>query len=779
MKKTMEKIVAALLVVIMLAANLPTNCVYASNEVENDVVITETEENTGGTLNYAYVESPYLETPNTQNIVVSWGDGTEEISDIRIIVSSEDGASEEWECIQSKDDSYLFSKEYTDSTEQATYQVTSFKYAQDGEQHEISMLDLNAKVEFGVNKAYEDYREYITPLDIETEGIEMSVVTIDENGQAKAQESIQAALEEVTAVNAYSAEVRNSEIVVALDPGHDDRHGGATHNGLVEQDLTLKIANYAKAELETYQGVQVYMTRTTSACPYPETDSSGKCIEQRVIAAAKVGAKIYVSIHLNATEKDTTPSGAEVIYPNSNWKSQVGADGKALAQSILDELVKLGLKDRGIYCKDSTINEKYEDGSASDYFSVQIYGKEQGIPGIIVEHAFMTNMSDVNNFLRTEEGLKSLGVADATGIAKFLGLSTDNTLYLDTASYSGEAGSIYQFLAITNDRSSEPQVTVGDSDIVSVEMYNANDSRGFLYQIQGKKPGKTIITVSHKGKTASFPVAYSEVNYTLDTKDMEYPEGNIYQFLARITDKTKGQPTVTSSDVSVAKVYLRNERDSRGYLYEIKTKKSGTAIITVNYFGTERSFILTVTEVEKYEIAGETTVKIQQMVDLFNSRNVSYPSEALSKGGARDITEFCQILCQEAASEGIRAEVVFAQSMLETGYLQFQGVVDAEQFNFAGLGATGGGEKGADFSSYGEEGVRMGLRAQIQHLKCYANKEPLNNECVDPRWQNWLRGMAPYVEWLGKQENPNEIGWATGENYGYNIKKIIYQVKEF
>ena len=260
---------------------------------------------------------------------------------------------------------------------------------------------------------------------------------------------------------------------------------------------------------------------------------------------------------------------------------------------------------------------------------------------------------------------------------------------------------------------------------------------------------------------------------------MEYPEGNIYQFLARITDKTKGQPTVTSSDVSVAKVYLRNERDSRGYLYEIKTKKSGTAIITVNYFGTERSFILTVTEVEKYEIAGETTVKIQQMVDLFNSRNVSYPSEALSKGGARDITEFCQILCQEAASEGIRAEVVFAQSMLETGYLQFQGVVDAEQFNFAGLGATGGGEKGADFSSYGEEGVRMGLRAQIQHLKCYANKEPLNNECVDPRWQNWLRGMAPYVEWLGKQENPNEIGWATGENYGYNIKKIIYQVKEF
>ena len=48
------------------------------------------------------------------------------------------------------------------------------------------------------------------------------------------------------------------EIVVALDPGHDNRHGGTSGSGLTEQELTLKIAKYAKAELETYNGAKLY-----------------------------------------------------------------------------------------------------------------------------------------------------------------------------------------------------------------------------------------------------------------------------------------------------------------------------------------------------------------------------------------------------------------------------------------------------------------------------------------------------------------------------------------
>ena len=81
------------------------------------------------------------------------------------------------------------------------------------------------------------------------------------------------------------------------------------------------------------------------------------------------------------------------------------------------KLVGIGLNERSIYSKNTTVGETYPDGSVSDYYTVQISAKEHGIPGIIVEHAFVTNKSDVNNYLNNEAGLKKLGVADATGIA--------------------------------------------------------------------------------------------------------------------------------------------------------------------------------------------------------------------------------------------------------------------------------------------------------------------------------------------------------------------------
>lgn len=102
--------------------------------------------------------------------------------------------------------------------------------------------------------------------------------------------------------------------------------------------------------------------------------------------------------------------------------------------------------------------------------------------------------------------------------------------------------------------------------------------------------------------------------------------------------------------------------------------------------------------------------------------------------------------------------------MKETGFLQFGHDVKPDQCNFAGLGATGNGVAGNSFAS-----VREGIRAQIQHLKAYATTDNLINACVDGRFNYVKRGSAPYVEWLGKKENPTGDGWATGANYGTDI----------
>lgn len=173
-----------------------------------------------------------------------------------------------------------------------------------------------------------------------------------------------------------------------------------------------------------------------------------------------------------------------------------------------------------------------------------------------------------------------------------------------------------------------------------------------------------------------------------------------------------------------------------------------------------------------YTIMGNSTATVEQMVKDYEAQAVEYPTEALSGGGASTIEEFCQILYDECQEEGVRAEVAFAQSMLETGWLQFRGDSKVEQYNFAGLGTTGGGVQGIYFPD-----VRTGLRAQVQHLKAYASSDKLSGDCVDERFELVTRETAPYVEWLGIQENPYGGGWAAGANYGEKLLKLIADLK--
>ena len=173
-----------------------------------------------------------------------------------------------------------------------------------------------------------------------------------------------------------------------------------------------------------------------------------------------------------------------------------------------------------------------------------------------------------------------------------------------------------------------------------------------------------------------------------------------------------------------------------------------------------------------YTICGDSNVTVEQMCKYFNKYG-TYPSNIYKSKGAKDIEEFAAIVYEEAETEGVKAEVVFAQICKETGFLAFGGDVKASQCNFCGLGASGSKKEGYTFKN-----VRMGIRAQVQHLKAYASKKDLVNECVDPRFNLVKRGSARIVEWLGIQENPNHTGWASDRYYGYamvkyNIRKLI------
>lgn len=182
-------------------------------------------------------------------------------------------------------------------------------------------------------------------------------------------------------------------------------------------------------------------------------------------------------------------------------------------------------------------------------------------------------------------------------------------------------------------------------------------------------------------------------------------------------------------------------------------------------------------QVSLTKIMGTSQTNVAQMVryykanasgyDTFKARYEGKYDGSLAKGGASTIERFAQIFYEEANAEGVKAEVAFTQCMKETGFLKYGGDVLPNQYNFAGIGATGA-VHGASFKD-----VRTGIRAQIQHLKAYASTSPLNNACVDPRFNLVTRNTAPYVEWLGIQENPNGYGWATAKNYGYVIAGMV------
>lgn len=366
-------------------------------------------------INYVTVDAPYLQTPSSQNIVVSYGDGSENITDAVLTYQKDDGSVFEMQLSKKDSELFLFKQEFS-SDQTGVYELKDFKFMQDGIWQDIHLSDIGIQSMFGVNEEYPGYGNTSENTSgITAADIDLSVVDVKANNVENAEEDIPTAIAETEndvegALKSRAIDKKEGDLTVVLDPGHGGTDGGATANGLVEKELTLKIAKYCKDELEKYNGVQVYMTRS---------DDTYLGIGERVDKAKELGADVLVSIHINSA----TPAanGAEVYYPNENYNPSVHKPGQDLAQQIQNQLVSLGLTDRGIKVRNTQV-DVYPDGSKQDYYGIIRYAKEYGFPGIIVEHAFISNPDDAAK-LADDNFLKKMGIADATGIAKTYGLS--------------------------------------------------------------------------------------------------------------------------------------------------------------------------------------------------------------------------------------------------------------------------------------------------------------------------------------------------------------------
>ena len=873
-------------------------------------------------MEYFLVDNPTLTSGSAENFVLSMNDANG-YSDFSITVQKTDGTTFDLEASEQVDKLVKFTKDFS-SADKGEYTVTTLHYTYNGGKYYLNFSDLGMDVKFGVDQEYSGYDKTLPDMtqdiveDDELNSAVVQVTSLDDASEEVA-EGIKASNPEAAMAlvdeNSDIATQANEGVTICLDPGHGGNDSGAIGvNNVYEKNLTLKIAQYCKQELEKYN-CHVVMTRTGDTNP---------SLEDRANFAKSQGAQYLISIHLNSAAGGGAV-GAEVYYPNTHWRPDISANGKNVAQAIQSQLVSLGLYDRGIKFRTIDTNIypdpfRYDDSSVADYYGIIRNAKYNGLTGMIIEHCFINNVSDYNNYLNSDAKLQKLGVADANGIVSALGLTkaSENSVVTSSPSISYQTH-VQDYGWQSWKSNGEVSGTVGQSkrlEGINIKLSNINGSIEYKTHVQDigwqdwksngqmsgtsgqskrleaikvklsgeaanqydvyyrvhaqdygwldwAKNGESAgtegyskrlegiqIVLVKKGENApgstSRPFIYKMIKYQTHVQNIGWQgekadgemsgttgqslrleaikiqlsssiDGGIvykthvqdYGWLNFVTNGQASGTTGQAKRLEAIQMQLTgNAKNQYDLYYRVHAQnfgwlgwaKNGESAGTAGYsYRLEGIQIVLVpkggnapgsTSKHYYNkgyapddenvylpIMGSTQTSVDQMVRYYNANASGYDTfkskydgkydGSLAKGGASTINQFAQIVYEEAIAEGVKPEVVFTQCMKETAFLKYGGEVNPNQYNFAGIGATGS-VHGASF-----ENVRMGIRAQVQHLKAYGSLDKLINQCVDPRFNLVSRGSAKYVEWLGKKENPTGSGWATSKNYGHDIVNMI------
>ena len=249
------------------------------------------------------------------------------------------------------------------------------------------------------------------------------------------------------AQNVYAKD-SDGNIVIVIDPGHGGYDGGASSIlGDKESELNWQIAKYMKAELETYSGVKVYITRGKNEW---HTNTG------RGHFGIQIGADFQISIHNNSSGNAGT--NGYVAYGSVRGETAEATKNMCLNLDRYAQAAGLSLFSGGYLTRSSTNDPNM------DYYTFIDEGNRSGIPSIIVEHTFLTNQSDAT-YIRDLYNQQKIGYANATAVAEYYGLSkrqiTDGqTLNLER-SYSA-------YFVPASAKGEVPSYTSSDSNIAYV-----------------------------------------------------------------------------------------------------------------------------------------------------------------------------------------------------------------------------------------------------------------------------------------------------------------------
>ncbi len=224
------------------------------------------------------------------------------------------------------------------------------------------------------------------------------------------------------------------KLVIVIDPGHGGDNRGTIENNHEEKFMTMTTALAMYEELQRYDNVEVYLTRT---------EDVKLSLKERAEFAVSVDADFMFSIHYNA-------SANHELYGSEVWVSSVApynGYGLQFGHEFLSEAREMGLLVRGV---------KTRLGDEGDYYGIIRESVALNLPALIIEHCHVDNINDTD-FCDTDEDLKAFGIADATAVAKYFGLSSSE-LNVDYSGYALTEASATSLNSITKNDDTEPDV---------------------------------------------------------------------------------------------------------------------------------------------------------------------------------------------------------------------------------------------------------------------------------------------------------------------------------
>lgn len=265
----------------------------------------------------------------------------------------------------------------------------------------------------------------------------------------------------------------------------------------------------------------------------------------------------------------------------------------------------------------------------------------------------------------------------------------------------------------------------------------------------------------------------SELDLLVESKD-PLDVGRAQQFLSRVDDarrrvveQARADRIAAKQAADAAEAERRRRRDRVHTLQDqvppaINAVTSAQARATVAH--TRLNRWLSIRNGAATPILGQSVLTGAQLAAWFHSMHRTARTTV-------PIDELAGLYVSEGAAEGVRGDIAFAQSIVETGYFGFPdgGLVDWTDNNFAGIGACDSCAHGHVYPD-----AQTGVRVQMQYLHVYADPTitvaRFAHPPVDPNMdRNFRKGQAP--TWAGLTHT-----WATADGYGDAILAVYERI---